>query len=343
MGADDQLVPRESAAYREFVRLYRIARTLRPTTVDRWNGELLATQDELWGSVSPTTGAVRLSAQHVMPYLTGSTSHRHPAEQAEALATVLHETTHTAMEMKGSAEPNAVYSAHSRGLMEGVAELRAIQDFDAFIVRAGYPDLALPQPHYKGAYAATASLLNQAAGPYQDRRTLMNELIAGPVVLHFDRLAAAVVRNRLWDVVPYQPDHQHAVRAALIRPMLHEVWPDLPEHSTSTGERVADEIRMDLNAKVDEIQRHYRQGSTEPFTSTGAPSHSAASERRTSHPEYSISRPPDELRFLNGLAPAALATRHKPLLANGSHTARSPVGRERPASPRTSPSENERE
>jgi hypothetical protein len=35
----------------------------------------------------------------VLPHLTGLTSHQHPVEQAEALATVLHESTHAGMEL----------------------------------------------------------------------------------------------------------------------------------------------------------------------------------------------------------------------------------------------------
>ena len=319
MGSGDQLVAREFAVYREFVRLYRIAQTLRPTGVDRWNGELYATEGEMWGSVSPKTGAVRLSARHVLPHLTGSTSHRHPGEQAEALATVLHEATHTGMDLKTPSEPNAVYSAHSRGLMEGVAELRAMSDFEFFAERAGYPDLVLPRPHYKGAYAATLSLLDQAAGPNVSRRTLLSDMVTGPVVMHFDQLAAGVLRNRLWDVVPHQPDHQRTARAELIKPMLHSVWPDLPEHSTSTGERVAEEIRMSLNAKVDEIRRHYQYGGRRPFDADELIRAADRGPAGLGHEcsEAAAADVAGGLRFLNAHAPAGGAVTRRPVLGQG--------------------------
>jgi hypothetical protein len=196
MDSGDRLVPRESVAYREFVRLYRIARKLRPTSVDRWNGELYATNSGVWGSASPVTGAIRLSEPLVLPYLTGATSHTHPGEQAEALATVLHEATHTGMNLKAS-EPNAVRTPHSAGLTEGVAELRVMADFDAFADRAGYQELVLPRPQYPGAHATSDQLLDQAAGLNVSRNALLKRLITGPAVMHFDALAEGVVRNRL--------------------------------------------------------------------------------------------------------------------------------------------------
>ncbi|WP_185446406.1 hypothetical protein [Kribbella qitaiheensis] len=45
MSDGDVLVPRDSAVYREFARLYQLARDLRPTNVDRWSGNLYATAE----------------------------------------------------------------------------------------------------------------------------------------------------------------------------------------------------------------------------------------------------------------------------------------------------------
>jgi len=309
MDSGDQLVPRESAVYREFVRLYRVARRIRPTSVDRWNGALYATSRGVWGSASPTTGAIRLSAQHVLPYLTGRTSHTHPGEQAEALATVLHEATHTGMNLKAQSEPNAVYSEHSAGLTEGVAELRVMADFDAFADLAGYQELVLPRPQYPGAHAASDRLLDQAAGLNVNRKALLNRLIAGPAVMHFDALADGVVRNRLWDVVPHHPTHQHTVRAALIQPMIHLAWPKLPDHSAPLGARIADEIRSDLNAKVDEIRRHYRLGGAGPFGDDLRVR--GIAEVRAEPAQV------DTLRFLSAQAPATGAVAQRPRLGQG--------------------------
>lgn len=319
MDSGDQPVLRDHAVYREFARLYRIARALRPTDVARWNGELSATHRAAWGSVNPATGAISLSAQHVLPYLTGSTSQTHPGEQAEALATVLHEATHSGMELKAPSEPNAVYSEHSKGLMEGVAELRAMVDFDAFADRAGYKDLVLPGPQYPGAHAAADGLLDQASGPNIDRKRLMSQLVTGPVVMHFDQLAGGVVRNRLWDAIPHHPDHQRAARAALIRPMLHAAWPEIPDHSARIGTRIADEIRGSLNAKVDEIRRYYRLGGRAPFGGEPAAREvgqgSAGLEVRTQAGAGTDGI--DALRFLAAQAPAAGAVARRPAPGQG--------------------------
>ncbi|TCO21195.1 hypothetical protein EV652_111102 [Kribbella steppae] len=314
MAAADRLIAPESAVYREFVRLYRIARTLRSTPVDRWNGELYATDTAVWGSVSPLTGAVRLSAQLVLPHLTGKTSHHHPVEQAEALATVLHESTHAGMALKAPTEPNAVDSKHSLGLTEGVAEVRAIEDFQAFTWRAGYQDVVLPGPQYEGAFAATDRLLDQASGIFTSREDLTDELVAGPAATHFDRLAGGVVRNRLWDVVPHHPDHQRAVRAALIRPMLHDVWPQLPDQPTSIGERVALEIRMGLDAKVDEVRRYYRGGGWRPFEGEGFGQVAGRGRLEAGSAEADVA---GGLRFLDAQAPADGAVALRPSLGLG--------------------------
>jgi hypothetical protein len=313
----DLLIPPDSAVYREFVRLYRIARALRSTPVDRWNGELHATDASVWGSVSPLTGAIRLSAKLVLPHLTRSTSHQHPVEQAEALVTVLHESTHTGMELKALTEPNAVHSRHSLGLTEGVAEVRAVEDFQAFTWRAGYLDVVLPGPQYEGAYAATDRLLDQASGPFASREQLTDELVAGPAAMHFDRLAGGVIRNRLWDVVPHHENHQRAVRAALIRPMLHHVWPELPDQPTSIGERVAEEIRMGLDAKVDEIRQHYRYGGWRVFDADGRTADRDPGGSRPGRREGAAADVASGLRFLNAQAPAGTAVMRSPLLGQG--------------------------
>lgn len=316
MTGGDRLVPRDSATYLEFARLYRLARSLRPTSVDRWNGVLRASDSESsFGGFNPRTGTMRLSGSAVLPYLSGAAMPEALAEQAQALATVIHETTHASVETDDPAEPNAVRSVHSRGLMEGVAELRAVEDFRLFTRQAGYFGLSMPQPQYEGAYTATDSLVSQVAGPRRDRVSIINDLARGPAVAHFDRLAQAVVQNRLWEQVPHLEDHQRAARAALIPTMTHELWPGLHDERATTGHYVAEQVRQALNAKVDEIRRHYLRTPFQPFPAT--PLQTAIGSAPPVHPPAQQEDVPAELRFLSGLVPAAGAVRGPVVLGEG--------------------------
>lgn len=284
MADGDRLVPRDSAVYQEFARLHQIAHDGSSTGINRWNGDLYATEDGLWGGFNPRSGSVRLSDQLVLRHLTGTVSETEPDKQAEALATVLHESTHTAMETDAPAEPNAVRSQHSLGVMEGVAELRATTDFQAFTEAAGYPGLTLTQPQYPGAHAAVDSLVTQSSGPVVDRQVLIGELTQGPGVMHFDQFAEGVVQNRLRDVVPERADDRTATRAALIETMKHDRWPDLHRsNSAEAGESVAEEIRGKLDAKVEEIREHYSAHPGQPFPSESP--NAAAVRTATSGPE----------------------------------------------------------
>ncbi|GAA1575367.1 hypothetical protein GCM10009789_30990 [Kribbella sancticallisti] len=359
---DDRLVPRDSAVYQEFARLYQLVRDMRPTSVDRWNRNLYATDSNRWGGFDPKTGDIRLSQDRALRHLTGPPSASHPDDQAEALATVLHESTHAGMATDAPAEPNAVRSAHSQGAMEGFAELRAMNDFAAFSANAGYPGLTLPTPAYPGAYAAMNSLVTQASGPAKDRYAFIAEATHGPGVMHFDQLADGVVRNRLAEVVP--DGDRVAVRAALIEAMKHEHWPTLPERSAGTGEAVAEDIRRSLNAKVEEIRRHYRATPGQPFPAespnaevarSGGPRGGlgaaaevdghvpgaaeaerqapAAAEAERQAPAAVAERQVaevagvrGEMRFLSGLAPAGQATWRVPSLGDGARGAGASVG-----------------
>ncbi len=271
MDSGAQLVSRDSPAYREFARLYRLAQSLRPTGVDRWNGELWATQGDRWGGFHPGTGRITLSGDHVLRHLVNSGNTSRPGERAQALATVLHEATHAGMPTDAPSQPNAVRSEHSLGVMEGLAEIRALEDFEAFAHVAGYSGLAVPEPQYPAAHAAVQGLLEQASGPRKTWNDLIDEGTRGPGVMHFDQLADGVLRNRLHDVVPDRAEHRLAVRAALIEPMMHQGWILLKElDSAETGLEVARNIRSRLDAKVDEIQRHYRATPGQVFPAEGA-------------------------------------------------------------------------
>ncbi|MEV6414444.1 hypothetical protein [Kribbella sp. NPDC051718] len=321
----DRLVPRDSAVYQEFSRLYRLARSLRPTSVDRWSGTLYATDSERWGAFSGKTGDIRLSADRTLRHLTGSTSLTDPADQSQALATVLHEATHAGMATDAPDEPNAVRSEHSLGLIEGFAEVRTLQDFAAFARRAGYPGLELPTPSYPGAYAATQNLLHQVSGPAKDRLAIIEEASHGPGVMHFDQLADGVVRNRLSDVVPFHQEHRRQVRAALIGAMAHRAWPLLKDSPTETGVTVAEEIRQKLNSKVEEIRRHYRGGGADVLPVSYP---NPAGERRAGWERSGEAGA--QMRFLEGQAPAAGAVRRGQPLGDGARGRGGGSGREGP-------------
>ncbi|TDU82509.1 hypothetical protein EV138_7403 [Kribbella voronezhensis] len=315
---------------------------MRPTGVDRWNRQLYATDTKRWGGFDPKTGSIRLSEDGVLRHLTGSVSKVDAAEQAQALATVLHELTHAGMETDAPNEPNAVRSLHSQGAMEGIAELRALNDFIPFSVSAGYPGLRLPAPQRAGAYAAMDSLVTQASGPAKDRYALIREAVHGPGVMHFDQLSDGVVRNRLAEVVPHRTEDQLAVRAALIQTMTHDHWPTLPDVSAGTGTAVAEDIRRRLNAKVEEIRHHYQAHPRQPFPADFPNQHAvslaAQSQPSPSAPTTAVTESKQQevatMRFLDGQAPAAHATRVAPSLGDGSRGAGAPgvppVGRATP-------------
>jgi hypothetical protein len=271
MSAGATPVPRNSAAYREFARLYYLAQSLRPNGVDRWNGDLYATDSDRWGGFDPKTGRITVSGDLVLHHLTGPGRSTAPERQAEALATVLHEATHTGMPTDAPDEPNAVRSAHSLGLMEGIAEARTLADFPVFAARAGYSGLELPKAAYPAAHAAAADLMRQASGPRKPRGELIADAARGPAAMHFDQLADGVLRNRLHDVVPDRAEDRLAVRAALIETMVHDGWIVLTKlKDVGTGEQVARDIRGKLDAKVDEIRQHYRATPGRVFPAEGA-------------------------------------------------------------------------
>jgi hypothetical protein len=265
------LVPRDSSVYREFERLYRLAQSLRPIDVDRWNGELYAADGDSWGGFDPASGRISVSGGLVLRHLGGSGQPTGPEGRAQALATILHEATHAGMRTDAPHEPNAVRSEHSLGIMEGFAEVRALDDFHAFALRAGYTGLSLPKPQYPAAHAAVEDLLKQASGPRKPWEVLIDEGTRGPGVMHFDQLADGVLLNRLHDVVPVREVDRRAVRAALIETMTHDGWIVLKElKDVATGEQVARDIRGKLDAKVDEIRQHYRATPGRVFPAEGA-------------------------------------------------------------------------
>ncbi|MEU4607984.1 hypothetical protein AB0F43_33810 [Kribbella sp. NPDC023972] len=214
------------------------------------------------------------------------------------------------------AEPNAVRTNHSLGLTEGVAELRAAQDFQIFAELAGYPRLVFSEPQYAGAFIATESLVTQTSGFRVDAQLLIDRLVQGPGVMHFDQLAEAVLQNRLAEVVPFRAEDRSAVRAVLIETMLHPQWATLIHRPAQSGRSVVNDIGQALNSKVDELRRHFRSTPRVPLPAT--PPNTRADRAPLPVNEAPDSKQlPAELRFLAGLAPAALAARRRPDLADG--------------------------
>jgi hypothetical protein len=325
-------VPDDSPAYREFTRLYDLARQLRPTVVDRWNRELYATSGH--GGFGQDTGAIGI---HEPLLREGLARHAaaNPRLQARALGAVLTRAAQAGMELDAPGEANAIRTTKSRGLHDGVAAVRAATDLQALSRRAGYPSLTLDDRQQSGAYAAANGLIQQASGPSVDRRDLINRLCQGPAVMHFDQLAEAVVRNRLQEVAPAEGVDREAGRRQLIATMLHPQWDSLAQRSPEAGQHVAEEISRALNAKVEELRRKHPWADRET-PADGLRDQAAHQPENTT--EQSARRPEDRTeqtglspgtgdqevaaaRFLSGVAPAAGAAGRASALGDGSRAA----------------------
>jgi hypothetical protein len=232
-------------------------------------------------------------------------------------------------------EPNAVRSMHSYGLGEGLAEVRTFADFAAFTDRAGYEGLTFGDAQYPGAFAATRDLMAHITGPAYSRNALLNDACRGPGVMHFDQFAHAVMANRLPELTHRDEATQQTVRAQLIEPMLHNHWPTLPGVSAATGQLVAREIRSDLDAKVDELRRHYRLPVPEPAGSE-QPSQALAPEPTASRIGARTDTL-DSLRFLAAQAPpsGAVGPRLGPDCGARGPVPPDPRSRPRPTATRT--------
>ncbi|WP_427891210.1 hypothetical protein ACQHIV_02415 [Kribbella sp. GL6] len=323
-----QRVPEDSAAYREFARLYDLARSINPTGVDGWNGggrQLYATDGP--GGFDHATGAIGVDESLLRHELTGRRSET-PRRQAHALATVLHRATEAGMPKDAPGAANAVRNDQSLALHDGVASVRAADDFTTFAQMAGYSHLAFDPSQQTGTYAAANDLIHQVSGVRVDRTQLLDQLGRGPVAMHFDQLADAVVQNRLHDAM--RPDDRRAVRRELIGTMLHPAWEKLAGQSPEAGRHVADQIGRTLNAKVDEIrQRH--QSATVGTTADGATRETgptsgagqAAGDRQVVGEGQGVAKAHDvaAARFLTGMAPAGGAVVSAPRLGQGARGA----------------------
>lgn len=274
MQADFERVDRASPVYQEFARLYRIARDLRPSGVDRWNGELSARTDDKWGGFQQD-GSMRLSRDLVLAHLSGAADGRNPRVQAQALATVLHESGHAGAVLDAPHEPNAVRSRESRLLDEGLVECRAVEDFRLFAERAGYHGLVLDGHEYEAAVEASDQLVAYAAeGERQNelRRSAINQ----PVVMRWDAIANEVVNSKLGDVVPQDPRHQQAARAELVNAMVHPGWQNLSSRPAEAGRLAAHDSAARLDAAVGRIRQHYSDTPGQPYPAVAPNRHAAA-------------------------------------------------------------------
>jgi len=243
-----------SEEYRQFARLYAVARDLYPSQTDRWNGELYATVDEgrAWGSFRQD-GTFKLSKELVLDQL-GPGAPRE--KQVQALASVLHESLHARVEVDAADEPNAVPSQHSKALDEGLTEWVAINGVALYADTAGYGELPEADPQYGPAYYATNALLEYAAGP-EGADALADRAVDAPVVMRWDVIADEIVKNRLGDVVPSDPEHQQAARAELINAMRQPIWHDLHETQLDIGPSAAAETSNALDLASQRIRDHY--------------------------------------------------------------------------------------
>jgi hypothetical protein len=269
-------VDRSSAAYHEFVRLHRIACDMRPGHRSRWNGELYTFDGDPWGGYDPETGRMLLSRQLVLDHLTDSTANPLGDAQAEALATVLHESYHATAEYE-SDDPNAVYSRATVVLNEGLVERSTLNNFRIFAKRAGYPGLSLETNQYEGAVAAVDHLLTYAAGP-DHADALVRSALARPVPLHWDTIAGAIVQARLPDV----PVHERSIRAALVGTLTRAPWDDLPTRSRHVGEQVGRTTELAVEAALDRITAAHAA-----FDGIAPPATKAADQPKDNRPHAS--------------------------------------------------------
>jgi hypothetical protein len=317
-------VPRGSATYVEFARLYELAAQLQPYRAGRWNGELHASSNGL-GHFDHLSGTIEMSRELLrdgLPGVPGSD----PRPHARALATVLQRATQAEMALDAPDKPNAVRDDRSLGLNDGIASVRTAEDFSAFVQLAGHPQLTFDPSRRTGTDAAANELINQASGARVGRVELIDQLGQEAVTRQFDTLADAVVQNRLHGVVLVD---QPAVRRRLIEGMLHPAWEELAGRSPEAGRHVAEEIGRALNAKVDEIRReasHPGQDAATDTTERGSGAEAALGGERefggeqTYRPgggEPTVVGDAPASRFLSGMASAQGAGR-KPSLGDGS-------------------------
>ncbi|TDU82513.1 hypothetical protein EV138_7407 [Kribbella voronezhensis] len=269
-----------SPVYQEVARLYRIAQEMRPGGQDLWNGELYSRTDDKLGGLSPDK-TLRLHQDLVLDHLTGGEPSHDPDRQAQALATVLHESLHARVEKDAPQEPNAVRALESIGLDEGLTEVATMEDYDAFVQQAGYDDAEKATPAYAGAVHATGELLDRATSSDAERTELLNKAVDQPVAMRFDTIADSIVRNELADSVPPDAEHQQAARAHLVNQMSVEEWAAVHKRD-GLGPTTASLTNEGLDNGVAQIREHYQNTPDEPYPAQ-APNAAAEVAADTGH------------------------------------------------------------
>jgi hypothetical protein len=296
-----------SPAYEEFARLHRIVCDMRPGHRSHWNGELYTFDGDPLGGYDTETGRMLLSRQLVLDQFAGPPSDA----QAEALATVLHESYHATAEFD-SDDPDAVHSRAAIALDEGLTERRTRNDFPVFAKRAGYQGLSLDTNQYEGAVAAVDRLIDYAAGP--DHADALNRTaLSKPVPLQWDTIAHAVVRTHLSDVVPDGHPHQRAARASMVAAMTNNAWGGIEYQPEHHGQLLAKATLHSLNEAVERVRA---AATIDPETSRAAQAAFAGlSPHQLPHPTVAARRPtapsrPDRLPGLNPRLSTGPRSRH---------------------------------
>jgi hypothetical protein len=258
---DDVQFAHQQAVYSEFARLYRIARRIRPSAVDRWSGKLSAYDGGPCGGLDSATGSMRLSRELVLDHLTGSTTRPPSSEQAQALAVVLHAAYDARVALDAPGDPAAVRTADSLALHEGLVGRQTVTDFDLFAELSAYGDLLLDGQSREGAVEAADRLVAYAAGP-ASRDELVTAALDRPLTTHWVPIADTIVRRRLDGVVPLE--HREAARHAVIDAMTAG-WAGLQYRSRAAGELVARSTETAVESTLAGIRDHYQRHPAVPY------------------------------------------------------------------------------
>ena len=245
-----RLVRRETPEYAEFARLHRLACTLVPGGSSGWNGELYTFDDGPWGGYDTESGRMLMSRTLVLDQLDAPAS---PA-QAEALATIYHESVHACADPTTD-HPNGVFTRATLVLDEALVERRTASDLAVFAHRAGYSGVSSGAVEYSAAVAAADHILEYAAG-YAGADDLNRDALDGPVPLQWDAIAGAVLDRHLPDVVP--PWHEISARSTVITALTSAPWDDLHDRPVSAGTVLAGSALANVEEALDELRQQPR-------------------------------------------------------------------------------------